>query len=135
MGLNYSFSERITIFDGITRSREQHNARLEIGNRQLYIDQLNLALGSDMSAIWLAYTNNLKLWDIERENLVVARSNFEVAMERYRLRELSGIELREAQLSLLQSEERLSTVEYNIKMCEISLYQLSGEILDKYAGE
>ena len=135
LGLNYSVSAGITIFDGMNRRREQRNARLEIENRQLYIDQLKLALRSDMAAIWLAYTNNLKLWDIERENLVVARSNFEVAMERYRLRELSGIELREAQLSLLQSEERLSTVEYNIKMCEISLYQLRGEILDKYAGE
>jgi outer membrane protein TolC len=56
-------------------------------------------------------------------------------MERYRLRELSGIELREAQLSLLQSEERLLTAEYNIKLCEISLLQLSGRLLEYYLPE
>lgn len=135
LGLNYGVTAGITLFDGMNRRREQRNARIEIENKQLSIDELNLALKSDMVALWLAYTNNLKLWDIERDNLLVARSNFEIAMERYRLRELSGIELREAQLSLLQSEERLSTVEYNIKMCEISLYQLSGQILPKYYGE
>lgn len=129
LGFNYGISAGMTIFDG-NRRREQRNARIEIENRQLHIDQLELGLKSDMASLWLAYTNNLKLWDLERENLVVARNNFEIAMERYRLRELSGIELREAQLSLLQSEERLSTVEYNIKLCEVSLHLLSGGILN-----
>ncbi len=129
LGFNYGVTAGITIFDGNRRS-EQRNARLEIENSRLALDQAHLALRSDMASIWLSYTNNLKLWDIEKENQVVARSNFEIAMERYRLRELSGIELREAQLSLLEAEERLSTVEYNIKLCEISLYQLSGVILE-----
>lgn len=129
LGFNYGVTAGITIFDGQRRSA-QRNARLEMENTKLSIDQAHLALRSDMASLWLAYTNNIKLWDIEKANQVVARSNFEIAMERYRLRELSGIELREAQLSLLESEERLSAVEYNIKLCEISLYQLSGVILE-----
>ncbi len=133
LGFNFGVSAGITIFDG-NRGREQRNAKIEVENRQLYIDQMELGLKSDMSSLWLTYTNNLKLWDIERENLEVARSNFEVSMERYRLNELSGIQLREAQLSLLESEERLSIVEYNIKMSEISLYLLSGNIFDFVSG-
>ncbi|MSB61410.1 TolC family protein, partial [Paeniclostridium sordellii] len=39
------------------------------------------------------------------------------------------IELREAQNSLLEAEERLSVAEYSTKICEISLLQLSGQIL------
>jgi hypothetical protein len=42
---------------------------------------------------------------------------------------LAGIELREAQNSLLEAEERRSIAEYNIKLCEISLLQLSGQVL------
>ena len=49
--------------------------------------------------------------------------------DRYKLGELSGIELREAQNSLLEAEERLSVAEYSTKICEISLLQLSGQIL------
>jgi outer membrane protein TolC len=129
LGFNYGITAGITLFDGKRRS-EQRNARLEMENSRLEMAQAELALHTDLASIWLSYTNNIKLWDIEKENQIVARSNFEIAMERYRLRELSGIELREAQLSLLESEERLAEVEYNLKLCEISLYQLSGVILE-----
>ena len=49
---------------------------------------------------------------------------------------LSGIEMREAQKSLLDAEERILTAEYNTiltaeyntKLCEISLLQISGKV-------
>lgn len=44
------------------------------------------------------------------------------------LGDLSGIEMREAQKSLLDAEERLLSVEYNTKICEISLMLISGKI-------
>lgn len=117
------------LYDGGNRKREQANARLTMENTRLQREQLEQAVQAELAGLWLAYTNNLNLWEIEKSNLQVAKSNYEVAMERYRLSELSGIALREAQLSLLKSEERLSTVEYNIKICEISLLLLSGDIL------
>ena len=46
----------------------------------------------------------------------------------YLLGDLSGIEMREAQKSLLDAEERILSAEYNTKVCEISLLQLSGRI-------
>lgn len=44
---------------------------------------------------------------LERQNLVAAKENHEIAMERYMLGNLSGIEMREAQKSLLDAEERI----------------------------
>ena len=49
-------------------------------------------------------------------------------MERYLLGDLSGIEMREAQKSLLDAEERILSAQYNTKVCEISLQQISGNI-------
>lgn len=129
LGPSAGITAGVTIFDGMNRRREERNARLAMHNAQLTIDKIENQLRADMANLWMAYRNNLELWEIEKDNLLVAGRNFEIAMERYRLRELSGIELREAQLSLLNSEERLSTAEYNIKLCEISLMQLSGRIL------
>lgn len=131
MGPQFGITAGITLFDGMNRRREQQNARIQMENKQLQIEQFQLALKTDMANLWTAYTNNIKLYNIERDNQVVAQINFDIAMERYRLRELSGIELREAQLSLLESEKRLLQAEYNIKLCEISLLHLSGQILDK----
>jgi len=79
--------------------------------------------------MWMAYRNNLELSNLEEDNLEAARDNYEIAMERYRLGELSGIELREAQNNLLGAEERLLQAQFNTKLCEISLLQISGQIL------
>ena len=37
--------------------------------------------------------------------------------------------MREAQKSLLDAEERILVAEYNTKLCEISVMQLSGNIM------
>ncbi len=128
LGLNYGLTVGVTIFDGFNRKREQRNARIQIENRDLYRQELELALRADMSNQWMAYQNNLNLWALEKENVVAAQENYRIAMERYRLGQLSGIELREAQNSLLNAEERQSIAEYATKLCEISLLQLSGQI-------
>ncbi len=126
-GLNYGLTLGFNIFDGMNRKREQKNARLMIENRELAYEQLELGLKADLSNIWIAYRNNLELLDLENQNLLTAKENYEIAIERYKLGDLSGIELREAQNSLLEAEERLLLAEYNTKICEISLLQISGQ--------
>jgi outer membrane protein TolC len=128
LGLNYGFTLGFSIFDGFNRRREQKNARLNIQNMQLEYQQLELSLKASLSNFWMAYENNLELIKLEKENLEVARENYEIAIERYKLGDLSGIELREAQNSLLEAEDRLLQAEYNTKLCEISLLQISGQI-------
>jgi outer membrane protein TolC len=129
LGLNYGITAGFTVFDGMNRRREQRNARIQVKNRELAIHELELGLKADLSNLWMAYRNNLELWELEKENLVAARENYEIAIERYKLGDLSGIELREAQNNLLEAEERRSIAEYNTKLCEISLRLLSGQIL------
>lgn len=129
LGLNYGVSMGFTLFDGMNRRREQRNARLTIENRKLRTDEMELSLRADLSNLWMAYQNNLELWTLEKENLIAAQEYYQIAIDRYRLGELSGIELREAQNNLLSAEERRSIAEYNTKLCEISLMQLSGQIL------
>ena len=129
LGLNYGVTVGFTVFDGMNRKREQKNARIQVKNSELRIQEVELFLKADMSNLWMAYRNNLDLWKLEKENLIAAQENYEIAIERYKLGDLSGIELREAQNNLLEAEERISIAEYNTKLCEISLMQLSGQAL------
>lgn len=135
LGLNYGITVGLNLFDGLNRRRERRNARIEIENKELRMQELELALRADMSNLWMAYQNNLDLWSLEKENLVVAQENYRIAIDRYKLGELSGIELREAQNSLLEAEERQSIAEYSTKLCEVSLLQLSGQILTYVAPD
>ena len=126
-GLNGGITIGINLWDG-NRRREKRNASLAIRNSQLEREQLELGLKADLSNLWQAYRNNLRLLNLERQNLVAARENHEIAKERYLLGDLSGIEMREAQKSLLDAEERILSAEYDTKICEISLLQISGKI-------
>ena len=129
IGFNYGLTVGMTLFNGMNRQREQRNARIQIQNSDLRIQDLELGLKADLATLWMAYQNNLELRELEKQNLIVARNNYEIASERFLLGDLAGIELREAQNGLLEAEERLSIAEYNTKLCEISLMQLSGQIL------
>lgn len=130
LGFNYGVTLGFSIFDGMNRKREQKNARLEMQNRELMFQQVELGLKADLANIWNAYCNNLKLLNLEQQNVLAAKENYEIAIERYKLDDLSGIELREAQNSLLEANERLSIAEYDTKICEISLMQISGQVTE-----
>ena len=127
---NWGGSAGVTVgfnlWDG-NRKRQMRNAKIEIANAQLQRSQLELGLKAELGNLWQAYRNNIQLLNLEKQNVINARENHEIAKERYMLGDISGIEMREAQKSLLDAEERLISVEYQTKLCEISLMQISGE--------
>ena len=127
LGFNFGLTMGFNLFDG-NRRREIKNARIAMENAKLQKANLLHTLEADLSNLWQAYQNNIEMLKLERENLIAAVENHEIASERYMLGNLSGIEMREAQKSLLDAEERILAAEYDTKMCEISLLQLSGKI-------
>lgn len=127
-GPNVGLTLGYTLFDGFNRKREQKNQQIIIRNRELEVERDKLVIESDFANMWMAYQNNIELTNLEIESLENATINYEIAMERYRIGDLSGLELREAQNSLLEAEQRLLTAQYNTKLYEISLMQISGSI-------
>lgn len=127
-GPNVGLTLGYTLFDGFNRKREQKNQQIIIRNRELEVERDKLVIESDFANMWMAYQNNIELTNLEIESLENATINYEIAMERYRIGDLSGLELREAQNSLLEAEQRLLTAQYNTKLYEISLMQISGNI-------
>jgi outer membrane protein, adhesin transport system len=129
-GMNYGVTLGLDIFDGLNRRREKSNARIQIENRQIQYKEVEQSVKGDLLTIFYAYENNLRLLQLEEQNLEVARENLDIAVERYKLGSLAGLELREVQKSLLDAEERLISVKYLTKIAEISLLQISGRIME-----
>ena len=127
--LNYGLTLGMDIYDGNNRRREKANARIEMENLNYRYEEVEQDIKAELLIVYYAYENNLHLVQMENQNLEVARENLEIALERYRLGALSGLELREVQKSLLDAEERLISVKYQTKLAEISLLQISGQIL------
>ena len=127
-GPSFGATIGINLISGKQRVQER-NARLDELTADITIDQLELQLRANLDDFWQAYQNNLMLLELQEENLKAAQETMDIAQERYLLGNLSGIEMREAQKSLLDAEESLLQVQYDTKVCEISLLQISGRIM------
>ena len=131
-GLNYGLTMGLTIFDGMNQRRNIRNSSIELQNRELRYLELEQGVRADLIAIYSGYSNNLRLITLEEQNLETATENLAIAMERYKLGSLSGIDLREVQKSLLDAKESLLSIQYQAKVAEISLLLISGRIMDYY---
>jgi len=128
-GITYGLSATWNLFDGFNLNRRIQNARISADNSQLNYDAVKLSLERDLYSVFISYQNNIQLRTMEEENRNVARENNEIAIERYRVGNSSPLELREAQINLLEANLRFLNAAYSIKTGEIDLLMLAGLLM------
>jgi outer membrane protein TolC len=129
-GLNWGLSLSWNIFNGLETRRRISNARIEAESSRLaYLDIENEILG-DLDLLYNTYRNNRIVTNFETQSAEVARASLEIAMERYRLGSLSGLEFREYQNNYLNAINRRLTALYQAKISEIGLRLLAGELTE-----
>ncbi len=129
-GITYGVSASWNIFNGFNLNRRIQNARITAENSQLNYEAQKLNLEKELYSIFINYRNNIQLRQLEGENRAVAEENNEIARERYRVGNSSPLELREAQINLLEANLRYLNAIYSIKTAEIDLLSLSGQLID-----
>ncbi len=129
-GLNWGFNLSWNIFNGFETSRRMANAKIEAeSSRYAYLDIENEILG-ELDLLYNTYLNNRIVANFEAQSAEVARASLEIAMERYRLGSLSGLEFREYQNNYLNAINRRLTALYQAKISEIGLRLLAGELTE-----
>ena len=128
-GMNYGLTLGFNIFDGFNQRRSLRNSVISKEITDLRYREIEQGIRADLLTIYNAYSNNLRLINLEEQNLRTASENLDIALERYKLGNLSGIELREVQKSLLDANERLISAHYSTKLAEVSLQLISGRIM------
>lgn len=125
----WGFSIGVKLFDGMEITRSIRTAKLDKDIATLTVQQVQHQVLSDFERKWVNYQNNLRLIDFERENALAMELNLQIAMQRYRLGDLSGIDFRNIQLQFLSAEQRKISTLYRAKVSEIELLTLSGLLL------
>ena len=129
-GYYYGLRGTLPILNGMDIGRRTQNAKIELETSEILHDQLEADLLANLNNRYLAYKNALKLFQLETENMAIAKENESIAYERYRLGNANFLELREAQKNAVEAESRLLDAAYNIKVAEIDLNRLSGATLE-----
>ncbi|SDM75396.1 Outer membrane protein TolC [Daejeonella rubra] len=127
-GLNYGLSASINIFNGYLQKRNEKNASLQIENSKLQYDKITQNISSQLASLYQTYQTNLELVRLEQENLGVAKQNMDITLEKFRIGSVAPLEFREAQRNYIDANARFTSSQFDAKLAEIALLQLSGKL-------
>lgn len=128
IGPAFGLTAGINLFNGLENRRQLQNAKLQQQTSQLNYNATLNSLKATLYQAYQDYSTNIKLAQFEQDNIAVAEKNEKVAFERYKLGNLNDIELRETQLKLIEAKTRLLQSFLNVKLAEVTLFQLTGKL-------
>jgi len=128
-GLSYGLTGRWNIFNGWNNKREIQVAKLGIETGKLTKEQTALSLKTDLFTLYNNYLTARELTKIEEENIRIAEQNLDITTEKMRLGTIDALELRQAQLNLVDVEFRKITSVFEARMAHLELMRLSGQLL------
>ena len=127
-GLNYGLTASINIFSGFLQKRNERIADLEIDNTKLSYQQLSQSIDAQITTLYQTYQTNIELVKLEQENLNVAQQNLDITLEKFRLGSVAPLEFRVAQRNYVDANARFTNAQFQAKLAEINLKQISGSL-------
>jgi outer membrane protein len=127
-GLTYGLTASLNLFNGFLQRQNERNARILINSSELTLDRTRQEIGAELLRAYQNYTTNLALLSVEKNNVDVAKQNLDITLEKYRLGSIAPLELREAQRNYIDAVARYLEAQYQAKLTEISLKEISGTL-------
>jgi outer membrane protein TolC len=128
-GFHYGAGLSINLFNGFDVNKRLQNARLSLKSNELVYKDSLTRLQNQVQQAFNNYVLSTQLIAFEKENEKVAQENFDIANEQYKVGVITSIELRDAQLNLLNSQIRLLNAQYESQINEAELLRLTGQLV------
>ncbi|CAN5500864.1 TolC family protein [soil metagenome] len=127
-GFNYGLTASINIFNGFNQSRLEQNARIGIDNAAISYKQTMLNIGARISNLYVSYLTGLDLTKLGQRNVAIAKRNLDISLEKYKLGNITPLEIREAQRNYLDAQSKFFAAQYQSKSAEILLKEITSSI-------
>jgi outer membrane protein len=128
-GFTYGVTASWNIFNGWVTTRNLQNSKILTRSGQLQYEDTKLLLHSDLYKYYNSYLTSLQVIRIQEKNVAAARQDVAISVERYKLGNISDIDLRVIQQKQIDAENNLLIAQYTAKQAEIELQRLSGQLL------
>jgi outer membrane protein TolC len=128
-GLNFGVSGQVNIFNGFNIERQIQNAKIDVMTSELEYNDLLNRINTQFQQTYRNFQNSATLVALERENVRIAKSAADVALEKFRLGGMSSLDLRLVQQNYLRAESRLITALADAKRAEIEIMRLAGDLV------
>ena len=114
----------IPVYQAGNALRQVKAAKIQLQTSQYILDDVKLAVNTQLKTSLTDFEDQKSLLAIERDNLTLAKENLSISLERLRLGQTTALEVRQAQESYANSLARFYDFEFNMKMAETRLKQL-----------
>jgi outer membrane protein len=114
----------VPLYYGGNINRQIKIARLEETTAGYNLANVRLEVNTQLLNALTAYERAVQLLNLEKENLVLAKENLEISLQRLKLGQTTALEVRQAEESYVQSMTRKILFEYSAKEAETKLKQL-----------
>lgn len=127
-GPNIGLAVGVPIFNGNTNKIQLKVNQVQIKQQELQIEGLKTNLTRDLLIAYQNYLNALENLKIEEANIKLAEENNFISTERFKKLQSNSIELRQAQLSLIDAQDKYIDAQFQAQNAVSTLLFLSGEI-------
>lgn len=127
-GFNYGLTASVNIFNGFLQKKNERNAAIEIESARIDYSRISESIQSQIASAYQSYLTSLQLVTLEESNLNVAKQNLDITLEKFRLGSIAPLEFREAQRNYVDASVRLTNAQYDAKLAEVLLRELSGTL-------
>jgi outer membrane protein TolC len=127
-GLSYGLTASINIFSGFNQWRKERNAKLQIDNAAIDSKEVRLNVESQINNLFTSYISGLNLIRLGQSNVEIAKKNLDISLEKYKLGNITPLEIREAQRNYLAAQSTFFAAQYQSKIAEITLKQITNNI-------
>lgn len=127
-GFTYGATASLNIFNGFLQRQNERNAKIGINSSELSFEKTKQDINAQLLLTYQNYSTNLDLLKIEKNNVDIAKQNQDITLDKYRLGSISPLELREAQKNFIDAITRYLNAQYEAKLTEISLKEISGTL-------
>jgi len=127
-GLTYGLTASLNVFNGFLQRQNERNAKVQINSSELSLEKTKQDVNALLISTYQNYLTNLDLLRVETGNVDLAKQNLEITFEKYRLGSISPLELREAQRNSINAIIRFLDAQYQAKISEINLKEVSGTL-------
>jgi len=128
-GWNGSLGLTYTLFNGFKNNTARQNQRVLLESSELQLEDQKLQLKMDISNALDAYKQSMRVVAFEENNLEAGKLNLERSSELFKAGQITSTEFRDAQLALINAEVRIINAKIAVKLNEIEIMRLTGQIL------
>lgn len=127
-GLTIGASLTVPLYTGGNVKRQVETAKVAAEQSLLRVENQRYTIEAELENQWAAFQVQQQILGIEDQNVKDARENLSVSTERFRVGTTNGLEPQTAQNSLEQALVRRNLVLYNLKIAELRLKLLAGDL-------